>query len=148
MQKIQNDRMWESRKNGRIPCEMSWQDNKNSLNKSSDFKMMKHLPRITLYSSASRRNSITSAVGNGLAFDLPGTLLSDIRTVLLDLLPLQIINVVCNDHVIVTSRYHRVFTLIGIVVDAFLYFLFFLFRFLFHEDIESFYVISRINIFG
>lgn len=84
----------------------------------------KCLPRITLYSSASRRSSITSAVGNGLTSDLPDTLLSDIRTVLPDLLPLQIINFVCNDHVIVmlSTRYHRVFTPIGVVVDAFFYY--------------------------
>lgn len=53
----------------------------------------------TLYSSASRRSSITSAVGNGLVCVLPGALLSDIRTVLPDLLPLQIISFACNDRV-------------------------------------------------
>jgi len=77
-------------------------------------------------------------VGNGLASDFPGTLLSDIRTVLPDLLPLQIINFTCNDHVIFASRYHRVFTPIGIVVDAFFYFLLLLLHFLFHKHIDSF----------
>lgn len=90
------------------------------LNKNPDFEMTTLLPRITLYSSASRRSSITSAVGNGFASDLLGTLLSNIRTVLPDFLFLQIINFACNNHVIIVLRYHRVFTPIGIVVDAIL----------------------------
>lgn len=74
----------------------------------------KRIPRITLYSSASRRSSITSAMGNGFGCDLPDFLLSDTRTILFDFLFLQIINFTCNDRVIIIdnnvivikSRYH------------------------------------------
>lgn len=74
----------------------------------------KRIPRITLYSSASRRSSITSAMGNGFACDFLDFLSSDTRTILFDFFFLQIINFTCNDRVIIiinnnvviVSRYH------------------------------------------
>jgi len=104
----QRDRMKDSHKDGRIRHGENWLERTRIRTPVPDFKATKHLPRITLYSSASRRSSITSAVGNGLAFDFSGILLSDIRTVLPDFLPLQTINFTCNDHVIValSSRLH------------------------------------------
>lgn len=103
LHRTQSDRTWESRKDGRISL---WRELACEIVRI--LRIRNDDPRITLYSSASRRNSITSAVGNGLAFDLSGTLLSIIRTVLPDLLPLQIINFVCDDYVIVAlpSRLH------------------------------------------
>lgn len=64
-------------------------------------EITKRIPRITLYSSARRRSSINCAIGNGFACDLPGILLSDIRTILFDFLFLQIINFTCNDRIII-----------------------------------------------
>lgn len=52
-------------------------------------------PGITLYSSASRLSSMTSAVGNGFSCGLLSPLSSDILTVLPDFLPLQRINRGC-----------------------------------------------------
>lgn len=51
---------------------------------------------ITLYSSASRLSSMTSAVGNGFSCGLLSPLSSDILTVLPDFLPLQRINRGCR----------------------------------------------------
>ena len=54
------------------------------------------VPGITLYSSASRLSSMTSAVGNGFSCGLLSPLSSDILTVLPDFLPLKRINRGCR----------------------------------------------------
>lgn len=128
-----------------------YEEPRNNFEITKPSEIAKRIPRITLYSSASRRSSITSAMGNGFVCILPGA--SDIRTILFDFFFLQIINFTCNDCVnssslttivviVIVSRYRtlsrlhtdrnrRRYLLLFLVFNFF-----FFFRFLlsFHES--------------
>lgn len=83
---------------------------------------------ITLYSSASRLSSMTSAVGNGFSCGLLSPLSSDILTVLPDFLPLQRINRGCR-----------------VLRRIFFFFFFFLSRFRLTLSAKRFTIDSRIS---